>query len=214
MPAEPKSPRSVDLDLPDPLRVHRGIRPRDDVFGAEVTGLEGEADARHSRIAESVLDAESVTSIDLTGATLTDVAVTIGTTALPLRESRLRSVTLTGRRAGTIDALRSEWDGVHLQGLRIDYLSAASSEWSDVIFERCDIGSLDLPQARLHRVSFIDCRVDEVDTRETRCRDVDLRGLDAVRFTDPKGLSGATLSADQAVFHAQEFAVALGIRVR
>lgn len=58
-----------------------------------------------------------------------------------------------------------------------------------------------------------DGRADEVDTRGLRATDLDLRGLEALAYTDPRGLAGATLEARQAEVHAVALAHALGIRV-
>lgn len=100
-----------------------------------------------------------------------------------------------------------------LRGLRIDYLSLPSAEITDVLFADCVIGTLDLPDARLTRVRFERCRADEVDTRGLRSVDLDLRGLDALSFTDPRGLADAWLTAAQAEAHADALAHALGIRL-
>ena len=77
----------------------------------------------------------------------------------------------------------------------------------------CEIGTLDVPEARLTRVRFDDARADEVDTRGLRSTDVDLTGLEALSFTDPRGLAGAWLSPRQSELHAASFAHALGIRI-
>ena len=57
----------------------------------------------------------------------------------------------------------------------------------------CVIGALDLPQATLTRVRFEDSRADEVDTRGLRAEHLDLRGLEAVSYTDPPACAGDAL---------------------
>ncbi|MBN9214581.1 MAG: hypothetical protein ABS62_06420 [Microbacterium sp. SCN 70-200] len=88
-----------------------------------------------------------------------------------------------------------------------------SARLNDVLFDDCEIGTLDLPEAQLSRVQFLHSRADEVDTRGLHAADLDLRGLEALSFTDPRGLAGGTLSPHQAQFHSAAFARTLGIHV-
>lgn len=95
-------------------------------------------------------------------------------------------------------------------GVRISALTGAvSAAHSHIAEARIESAA----EATLTRVRFVDCRADEVDTRGLRATDLDLRGLEALAYTDPRGLSGATLAARQADVHAAGFAHALGIRV-
>ncbi|MGB4776950.1 hypothetical protein [Microbacterium sp.] len=212
--AAPVPPRDHTPDLP-PLRAELSrLAARAEVVGADVTLEAGDVDAAHARLAESHLSAASVGRLDLTGATLADVAIDdLRAVELTARDSTWRNVVVDGGRIGTLDGLRAEWDGVTLRGLRIDYLSLPSASLTDVRIVGCGIGTLDLPEGRLTRVLFEDTRADEVDTRGLRPADLDLRGLEALTFTDPRGLSGTWLSRRQAELHALPFAQALGIRI-
>ena len=102
---------------------------------------------------------------------------------------------------------------MELRGIRIDYLALPAARVNDLLVVDCVIGALDLPQATLTRVRFEDSRADEVDTRGLRSEHLDLRGLEAVSYTDPAGLRRATLSFRQVEHLAPALAVALGIRV-
>lgn len=212
---DPVPPRECAPDLPDELEEARSLHSRDDLFGARITGLEGDVDAAHSRIVECAVEGATVDRLDLGGATLVDVRVSdVRAAAVSARDGRWRNTLVTGGRIGMLDLWRAELDGVELRGLRIDYLSLASASVADVRLVDCVLGTLDLPQARVERVCFEGCRADEVDTRGLRARDLDLRGLEALSFTDPAGLRGATLSERQAEQHAPSLAAALGIRLR
>lgn len=183
--------------------------------GAEITLPGGDVTAAHGRIEESRIRAASLGRFDLTGTSLVDVEVDgLAAVEVAARDGRWRNVAISGRRIGTLDALRSQWDGVTLRGLRIDYLSLPSADVSDLLVVDCQIGTLDVPDATLTRVLFENTRADEVDTRGLRPKDVDLRGLEALSFTDPRGLAGATMSARQAETHADAFAQSLGILLR
>lgn len=211
----PAAPRDHSPDIPPTLDDRGGLNAREHVDGARLALAGGDVDAAHSRISESRLAAASLGRLDLTGATLVDVAVDgIGAVECLARESRWRNVVVDGGRVGTLDALRAEWGGVTLRGLRIDYLGLASAELSDVLIADCVIGTLDLPEATLSRVRFEGSRADEVDTRGMRAKDLDLRGLDVASFTDVRALAGATIEAAQAEFHAAALARALGIDAR
>lgn len=213
--SSPKPPRTVAPDIPAVLAEETGLRARADVQAARLGSLAGDVDAAHARLVEVRVETASVDRFDLTGATLVDAVVSgIRAVELVARDGAWRESVVAGGRIATLDAVRAEWDGVALRGLRVDYLSLASARLNDVTFTDCEIGTLDLPDARLTRVRFESTRVDEVDTRELRCADVDLRGLEAVSFTDPRGLRGATLDLRQAEQHAAAFAVAFGVDVR
>ncbi len=208
------APRDAAPDLPDHLEPHGGLSPRIELFAARVEGLAGDVAAAHTRLIETRVDGASVDRFDLTGATLTDVAAAdLRATEVLDRESAWRNTEIVGGRIATLDAARASWDGVRLQGLRIDYLSLASAEVNDLLVIDCQIGTLDLPQARLTRVAFHNSRIDEIDTRGLRAEHLDLRGAEVLRFTDPKGLAGATLAMRQAELHGPAFADSLGIRL-
>ena len=210
----PAPPRAASPDLPDALEPASGLRARCDLLGVQVTDLAGDVTAAHGRLAESRIAPASPDHLDLTGATLADVIVDdLRAAELVARDGSWRNVVVEGGRIGTLDGLRAAWDAVVFRSVRIDYLSLPSAELADVLFAQCTFGTVDVPEASLERVAFTDCRADEVDTRGLRARDLDLRGLEAVAITDPRGLSGATLAPHQAEFHVAAFARALGIRV-
>lgn len=201
-------------DLPEVLEPVDRLAPHDDVLGALLTIASGPVDAAHARLTEVRWEAASVDDVELGGAVLSDVAITdLRAVSLMARESTWRNVVIDQGRIASLDALRAQWSGVTLRGLRIDYLALPSAEVSDLLIEDCSIGTLDLPEAQLTRVRFAGTSVDEVDTRGLRSRDVDLRGLEALSFTDVRGLAGATLDARQAELHAAAFADALQIRI-
>ncbi len=153
--------------------------------------------------------------MDFTGARLADVLVeNLRAAQVRAHEGRWQTVTFAGGRIGSLDLRRAELAGVVFRRLRMDYVSLPSARLTDVIFEDCEIGALDLPGAQLVRVQFLGCTAEEVDTCGLRATDLDLRGLEALSFTDPRGLSGATLAPRQADTHAAAFARALGIRLQ
>lgn len=208
----PAAPRLHSPDLPAVLDGASALDRHGDVLGARLR-LTGAVDAAHAHLTECVVTA-SADRLDLTGASLVDVRLDeVSAAELVARDGRWRTVEMIGGRLGTLDLLRAELDVVLFQGVRIDYLSLPSAQAVDVRFDGCRIGTLDVPSAALTRVAFTDCRVDEVDTRELRATDLDLRGLEALGFTSPAGLRGATLDARQAELHAAAFAEALGIRI-
>lgn len=210
----PVPPRDAAPDLPAQLDTVTGLTRHGDLLGARVTDVTGAVDAAHSRLTESVVEALSADRLDLTGAVLTDVRLTEPrATEIVARDGRWRSVEIVGGRIGTLDLLRGELDGVVLRDVRIDYLSMPSARVADLRCVGCVIGTWDLPEAEVTRASFEDTRVDEVDTRGLRAAGLDLRGLEALAYTEPAALRGATMSETQLLLHADAFARALGIRV-
>ncbi|MDJ1115273.1 hypothetical protein [Microbacterium dauci] len=210
----PEPPRISEPDLPDTFE-DVALRRSAEVIEGRVTLAPGKTDAAHSRISESVVEAASVEAIDLNGAILSDVVFEqMSAAELLAREGTWRTVVVRGGRIGTLDLSRGRWDGVVLDGVRIDYLTVAGATLADVEISGCRIGTLDAPGAQLDRVRFVGTTADEVDTRELQSRDLDLRGLDAVAFTDVRALRGATLSTAQVEAHAAAFAAALGVDVQ
>ncbi|WP_292835558.1 hypothetical protein [Microbacterium sp.] len=212
---QPIAPRASPPELPARWEEDgAGLAPRADLTGVLLSGVTGDPSALHGRIAESRIDGLVCGRWELGGASLVDVEILdVRAIEVGLRDGTWRSVELRGGRIGTLDAPRTAWDGVTVRGVRIDYLSFAAAELTDVSFVDCEIGTLDLPDARLTRVRFTGTRADEVGTRGLRARDLDLRGLETLAYTDPRALSGAWLDAGQAEAHATSFAEALGIRV-
>ncbi|WP_405372779.1 MULTISPECIES: hypothetical protein [unclassified Microbacterium] len=210
----PEPPRTDEPDLPpslDPVALTRS----GEVLGGRIEVGTGASDGAYARIGESVITAASAGTLDLTGAVLSDVLVDQPALAeWRAGQGTWRTVVVRGGRIGTLDASRGRWDGVILDGVRIDYLSWAAADVHDAQITGCRIGTLDAPGGRLDRVRFTDSSVDEFDTRELQAQNLDLRGLDALAFTDVRALRGATLGAAQVAAHAASFAVALGIDAR
>lgn len=210
----PALPRTAEPDLSPELEPQRVLAARAEVFGARISSLSGDASVAHGRLAATHVDGPSVGRFDATGATFSDVLVTDARAIeLVARDATWRSVTVSGGRIGTIDGLRATWDAVTLRDLRIDYLSLPAAALTDVLIENCELGTLDVPDAHLTRVRFVSSRADEVDTRGLRAADLDLRGLEALSFTDPRALAGAWFESRQAELHAPAWAAALGIRI-
>lgn len=211
----PLAPRIGTPDLPDEFTEVAGLRPRDDVLRARISGLEALTDASHAVLTECEVVEASVERLDMTGATLVDVTFDgLRATELIAREARLRRVCVTGGRIGTLDLGGAEADEVELRGIRIDYLSLGGATVEDLLVTDCTIATLDVPQAALTRVRFEGTRADEVDTRRMRADSLDLRGLDAASFLDVSSLRGATLTPWQVEQLAPAFAASLGIDVQ
>ncbi|TDN92772.1 pentapeptide repeat-containing protein [Microbacterium sp. BK668] len=214
-PRGPLPPRISAPDLPDPLEAVRGLARHADLLGARVEDLAEEVDAAHARLSECAVAEASVSRLDLTGASLTDVLFDgLRATEVVARDARWRNVLVTEGRIGTLDLSGAELDSVELRGLRIDYLSLRGARLADVLLTGCSIGTLDLPLATVSRTAFADSRADEVETDGLRAEHLDLRGLEALAFTRPESLRGATLSSRQAELFASAFAAALGIEVQ
>ncbi|QCR40386.1 hypothetical protein C1N74_08120 [Microbacterium sp. SGAir0570] len=212
--SRPAPPRASDPDLPRHLE-HAILSRHADLVGSSITVGAGPVDGAHARVSESVVGPGTPDRLDLTGAVLADVAlIDLATAEFRSGDGSWRTVTLNGGRIGTLDAQRARWDGVILRGIRIDYLSVPAATLRDVLIVDCRIGTLDAPGAVLERVGFIDTTVDEFDTRALSSTDLDLRGLEALAFTDIRALAGATASRRQVEAHAPAFAAALGWDVR
>ncbi|KHK98261.1 hypothetical protein LK09_04265 [Microbacterium mangrovi] len=213
--AGPAAPRVSAPDLPDDLDEVSFQGPGAEISQAQIGRLDEEQDASRTLLTECVLDATGVDRLDLTLARLADVELA-GLRAAEVVATRgtWRNVRSVGGRVGALDFGRAELASVELRGIRVDYLTLAGATAADVVFVDCAIGTLDLPGATLSRVRFEGCRADEVDTRDLRAEHLDLRGLDALSFTSPAGLRGATLATRQVELLAADLAVALGIDVR
>ncbi|CAN7295796.1 hypothetical protein LJR045_001481 [Microbacterium sp. LjRoot45] len=212
---DPAPPRDSTPDLPPMLEPVTRLVPRGEVHAARIDGLDGEVDASHAELVETLWEAPTLDRLDLTGARIVDSRIADArVTVVVGRDARWRNVEIDGGRLGTVDLQRAELDGVTFRGIRIDYLGSPSAHLAHVRFVGCRFGTIDLPEARAERVAFEDCRADEMDTRGLRAVDLDLRGLEVLSITDPSALRGATLTARQCETHGTAFADALGVKIR
>src|SRR5687768_11396004 len=100
----PQPPRVSPPDLPARLQLAAGLQAHEDHFQLQITDLEPRTDAAHAALTECTVAAASVDRLDLTGATIVDVAIDeLRATTLIGREARLRRVRITGGRIGTLD---------------------------------------------------------------------------------------------------------------
>lgn len=208
----PAAPRVSPPDLPDRLEIAEPRRGAD-LLAARLD-LTGDADLAHASLEQCVVAAD-VDALDLTGATILDVDMReVRVASMPLRNASIRRMRIVGGRIGTLDLSGARIDELELRDLRIDYLNLGGAKATDVLFAESSIRTLDIPQAELTRVGFENCRSDEVDPRGLRAKDVDLRGLDAMSFTDANSLRGVTLTGFQVQQLAPVIAAGIGIQVR
>jgi len=210
----PVPPQSAEPDLPRTL-APAVLSRSGEVEAARIAGPTGTVDAAHMRLSESIVEAASAESLDLTGAVLVDVEIAAPTiVALHARDGSWRTVVVRGGRIGTLELPRGRWDAVRLEDVRIDYLSTPAAVLRDVELTGCRIGTWDAPGAQIERMRLTRTTVDEFDTREMRASDLDLRGGDVARFTDVRALRGITMSRAQVAEHAAAFAESFGVDVR
>jgi len=208
----PAAPRVSPPDLPDGFESAEPRRGAD-LLAARLD-LTGSADLAHSSLEQCTITAD-VDTLDLTGATVLDVDMRdVRVASMPLRNASIRRLRIVGGRIGTLDLSGARIDELELRDLRIDYLNLGGAKATDVLTAGSSIRTLDVPQAELTRVGFEDCRSDEVDPRGLRAKDVDLRGLDAMSFTDANSLRGVTLTTFQVQQLAPVIAAGLGIQIR
>ncbi|WP_309102594.1 pentapeptide repeat-containing protein [Microbacterium sp.] len=211
-PESPVPPRVTRPDLPDTLAAAVPSR-RADLLAARLV-LDGEADLAYASLEQCVITADAGT-VDLTGATLLDVAMTdVRLASLVLRGASIRRLRISGGRIGTLDLSGSRIAELDLRDVRIDYLTLSGARVDDAEVTGCSIRTLDMPQAELTRVRFTSATADEVDPRGMRAADVDLRGLDALAFLDANSLRGTTLTPFQVQQLAPTIAAGLGILIK
>ncbi|WP_243740708.1 pentapeptide repeat-containing protein [Streptomyces sp. 8K308] len=154
-----------------------------------------EANLRHARLLDGVLDAPRGVGTLLADAQLRDLEIT---------DARLGGVQLSG---ATLTRVR-------VRGGKIDYLNLRQAKLVDVAFEGCVLVEPDFGGARLERVSFEGCELRGADLTAAELRDVDLRGttlLDLTRGIDR--LRGAVITPSQLLDLAPRLAAELGLRV-
>ena len=207
----PAPPRVSAPDIPPHLADAAPARSAD-LLAARLE-FAGTVDLAYVSLEQCVIAADA-DGVDLVGATILDVEMTrVRIASLSLRNSGIRRLRISGGRIGTLDLSGARIDELELRDLRVDYLNLGGAKGTDLLFAGCTIRTLDMPQAELTRVLFDDCRSDEIDPRGLRASDVDLRGLDAIAFTDTNGLRGTTLTTFQVQQLAPALAAGVGIQV-
>lgn len=208
----PVAPRVSPPDLPDRLDPARPTRNAD-LLAASLE-LTGDVDLAYASLEQCTIQADADT-VDLTGATVLDVALTgVRIASLKMRDAGVRRLRIVGGRIGTLDLSGARIDELELRDLRIDYLNLGTARATDVEVDGCGIRTIDIPQAELTRVRFAATSSDEVDPRGMRAKDVDLRGLDAVSYLDANSLRGTTLTPFQVQQLAPVIAAGLGIQLK
>lgn len=211
-PESPVAPRVSPPDLPEHLEPASASRGAD-LLAARLD-LAGTANLAYASLEQCTISADA-DAVDLTGATILDVAIADARIAsLKMRGAGIRRLRIAGGRIGTLDLSEARIDELELRGLRLDYLNLGGAKAADVEVADCTIRTIDLPQAELTRVRFSGTSVDEVDPRGLRAVDVDLRGLDALGFLDANSLRGVTLSSFQVQQLAPLLAAGIGIQVK
>ena len=206
------APRVSAPDLPEHLEAAAPRRGAD-LLAARIDAI-GTADLAHSSLEQCVIAADA-DLLDLTGATLLDIEMRdVRAASMTMRNTNVRRLRITGGRIGTLDLSGARIDELELHDLRVDYLNLGGAKAHDIIVTDSAIRTLDLPQAELTRVRFENSRSDEVDPRGLRAKDVDMRGLDAMAFTDANSLRGVTLTTFQVQQLAPVFAAGIGIQIR
>ncbi|MEV4775069.1 pentapeptide repeat-containing protein [Microbacterium sp. LWH12-1.2] len=208
----PVAPRVTAPDLPEDLAPATPAR-RADLLAARLE-IAGSADLAYASLEQCVVTADADT-VDLTGATILDVAMTdMRVASLKLRNSGIRRLRITGGRIGTLDLSGARIAELELRDVRIDYLNLGTARAEDLEVTGCSIRAIDMPQAELTRVRFTSTRSDEVDPRGMRATHVDLRGLDALAYLDANSLRGTTLTEFQVQQLAPTIAAGLGIQIK
>lgn len=208
----PVAPRVSPPDLPDEFVPAQPSR-RADLIAAALD-LTGSAELAYASLEQCSVRADA-DAVDLTGATVLDVAMTgVRIASLRMRDSGVRRLRIAGGRIGTLDLSGARIDELELLDLKIDYLNLGAARATDVDISGCSIRTIDMPQAELRRVRFSHCSSDEIDPRGMRAVDVDLRGLDALSYLDVNSLRGTTLSGLQVQHLAAVMAGGLGIQIR
>ena len=208
----PAAPRVSPPDLPDRLEPAEPRRSAD--LLAASLDLAGDADLSYASLEQCTIRADA-DAVDLTGATILDVALTgVRIASLKMRGAGIRRMQIIGGRIGTLDLSGARIDELDLRDLRIDYLNLGGARATDVEITGCSIRTIDIPQAELTRVRFTGTSSDEVDPRGMRATDVDLRGLDALSYLDANSLRGTTLTGFQVQQLAPVNAVGLGIQIK
>ncbi|WP_435745511.1 pentapeptide repeat-containing protein [Microbacterium sp. PMB16] len=208
----PAAPRVSPPDLPDEFAAASPRRNADLIAAA--LDLGGDTDLAYASLEQCTLRADA-DAVDLTGATVLDVAMTgVRIASLKMRDAGIRRLRISDGRIGTLDLSGARIDELELRDLRIDYLNLGAARATDVEISGCSIRTIDMPQSELTRVRFADTTSDEVDPRGMRATDVDLRGLDALSYLDANSLRGTTLTGFQVQQLAPVIAAGLGIQIK
>lgn len=211
-PESPAAPRVSPPDLPEDF--DPAVAARDADLLAARLDLAGTANLAYASLEQCTISADA-DAVDLTGATILDVAVTGARIAsLKMRGAGIRRLRISGGRIGTLDLSEARIDELELRDLRVDYLNLGGAKGTDVEIVDCAIRTIDLPQAELTRVRFTGTSSDEVDPRGLRAVNVDLRGLDAMSYLDANSLRGTTLTSFQVQQLAPVLAAGIGIQVK
>jgi uncharacterized protein YjbI with pentapeptide repeats len=173
-----------------------------------------EQNAQRSRFVECALTGCLLDETRLDRSHLIDTEITAARAgSVHLRDSTWRGTTWHECRLGALLATGVHADDITIEGGKIDYLTFAGARLNTVRLTGVTIGELDLSDAQVKSLTASDTQVDKLVARGATMRDTDLRGVELGSVDGIAGLSGATISEDQAMLLSVATARELGIRV-
>jgi len=212
----PRSPRRLEVDLPDlePFG-DAGLEQAGEYDALELRDLDlSGQDGRDARFLECGVYACRLDETRLRGARFADcVLADLQGVAPDLAETSWLDVVVNDPRLAAVQAFGADLRRVAVRGGKVDYLNLRGATLQDVRFEGCVLREVDFAEATLVDVSFDGCQLVEPDFSRARLERVDLSGAD---LRAPKGvtsLAGATIAQSQLYDLAPAFAAQLGLTV-
>ena len=152
--------------------------------------------------------------VELTGATMRDVAVTGGSWAnARTKELRLRRASFKDVRMTGADFAFASVEDVSFVDCRIDLAFFVSARLNRVRFEKCRLDELDLSDTKLVSVSFIDCDLPRSVWADATLTNCELRGSDISGAIHLERLRGMRMPMTDVLASAAELAMAVGIEI-
>ncbi len=180
------------------------------IADADLSGTDfGDVSLTGCEVVRSSLD-----DADLTGLRAVDTRLdAVSSARVFAPRSTLHNVRIENSRIGALDLFGGRMRSVVIENCKLGLVNLSGNEARDVLFRSCVIDELDVSEAHLTRISFEDSSVNALDVHRATLTDVDLRDLRVNVVRNLGGLSGATITTQQAVALADQFAAHLGISV-
>lgn len=184
------------------------------VIEPDDSGSDGEIDWSHAAFLDTEIHRVSCETLELSEAHFTACGFAgVSAAVVTAHGVGVEGAGVESCRFGAVKAFESTLRNVEFVGCKIDYLNLRAAKLRDVRFRDCVIGEFDGVGADLVRLDFPGTRIGGLSLQSSHLKDVDVRSAQLRGIKDVSGLSGVTMSPEQAGQLAEAFARHLGIRI-
>jgi uncharacterized protein YjbI with pentapeptide repeats len=135
-------------------------------------------------------------------------------TAAKFPESTWNRISISGTRCSGLQITNGIIKNVEFKNSKLEIVNFRFSQLENVYFEGCALDDVDFYEARLKNVEFVNCTINKVTFAKAKMVNVDISQSAVEGINGINSLRGVTMSHDQLLQLAPEFAAEAGIKIK